>query len=107
MENIQTPQELENRLNRNLTNEVLIDVRSPEEYQESHIDKAININVGDMKFVEKINQLDKDKTYIIYCKSGGRSQMASMIMEQNGLNVINCLFGIMSLQDSNIKMVIN
>jgi len=47
--------------------------------------------------------LEKSKNYIVYCRSGGRSQMASMIMDQKGLKVMNCTFGFMHLRGSQIK----
>ena len=55
------------------TNEILIDVRTPEEYQEGTIKSAININFYDKNFEEQISKLDKTKPVFVFCKSGGRS----------------------------------
>lgn len=58
------------------TNIVVIDVRTPDEFQAGHIHGATNINVQDKDFAKKIEALDKSKTYIIHCAAGGRSARA-------------------------------
>ena len=63
---------------------VLLDVRTPEEYAEGHIEGAINIDVKSADFEEKIAQLDSKKNYYIYCKSGGRARLATEKMQQKG-----------------------
>ena len=75
---------------------IMIDVRTPEEYEEKHIPASKLINVQDAQnFVSEIEQLDKEKSYYVYCKSGGRSAMACSIMEQMGfLDVSNLEGGI-------------
>ncbi len=55
------------------TNEILVDVRTPEEHQAGTIQNAININFYDKNFEEQILKLDKSKPLFIFCKSGGRS----------------------------------
>lgn len=59
------------------TNAILIDVRTPEEYKENHIFKAINLNVKDTAFVKQASALDKSKSYYLYCRSGKRSALAA------------------------------
>ncbi|WP_338731204.1 rhodanese-like domain-containing protein [Mangrovimonas cancribranchiae] len=51
----------------------LVDVRTPEEYNEGYIDHAQNIDYYSDTFEEDILELDKTKPVIVYCKSGGRS----------------------------------
>lgn len=51
----------------------LVDVRTPKEYKEGHIQNAVNINVYDQDFEQRINKLDKDKIVYVYCRAGGRS----------------------------------
>ena len=58
-----TPQELETVAKEN-ENAVLIDVRSPEECAEGMVDGALNMNLFDANFLEKIGKLDKSKTTI-------------------------------------------
>ncbi len=75
-------------------NSVILDVRTPEEYEEKHIPKSKLINVQDAQsFVEEIEKLDKTKSYYLYCKSGGRSAMACNIMEQMGFSDVSNLEG--------------
>jgi thioredoxin 1 len=52
---------------------VLIDVRTPEEYQNGHIKDAIELDYRNITFSDKIRKLDPSKTYMIYCRSGRRS----------------------------------
>jgi rhodanese-related sulfurtransferase len=75
---------------------VLLDVRTPEEFQEGRIPHAINIDVTDGSFPKRVASLDKSKTYFVYCRSGGRSLQACSIMKGLGFTVINLTGGIMS-----------
>jgi rhodanese-related sulfurtransferase len=58
------------------TNIVVLDVRTPREFQAGHIKGATNINFNDKDFAKRVAALDKDKTYIIHCAAGGRSGKA-------------------------------
>ncbi|WP_028330128.1 rhodanese-like domain-containing protein [Brachyspira alvinipulli] len=72
------------------TNLVLLDVRTPKEYMSGSVPNSINIDVMDTDFKTKIDILDKNKEYIVYCRSGNRSTIASSIMATNGfLRVYN------------------
>lgn len=66
----------------------LIDVRTPKEYKDGHIQNAVNIHLYDQDFKERINKLDKDKVVYVYCKAGGRSAEAVDIMKTNGFKHI-------------------
>ena len=55
---------------------VILDVRSAGEFYTGHIEGAINIDVEGMTFDGDIEQLDKNKTYAVYCHSGRRSGIA-------------------------------
>lgn len=76
---------------------IVIDVRTPDEIaQTGAIENSINIDfkASDFKasdFKEKISALDKDKEYILFCKSGNRSGQASKIMAEMGFSNINNL----------------
>jgi len=75
-------------------NSVILDVRTPEEYEEKHIPKSKLINVQESQnFVDEIQKLDKSKSYYVYCRSGGRSAMAANIMEQMGFEDVSNLEG--------------
>lgn len=51
----------------------LIDVRTPAEYREGHIENAKNIDFSSASFTKDISTLDKEKPVFIYCRSGNRS----------------------------------
>ncbi|MFV1884239.1 MAG: rhodanese-like domain-containing protein [Balneola sp.] len=59
---------------------VILDVRTDEEVSEGMIPNAIQIDFRGADFKTKIAELDTDKTYVVYCRSGGRSSAASEIM---------------------------
>ena len=74
----------------------LVDVRTPDEFSEGRILGAVNINIYDPLFLEKIKKLDPDKQYLVYCRGGGRSAQACLSMQKLGYKkVINLLDGIL------------
>jgi rhodanese-related sulfurtransferase len=92
-----TPQEAFTSIQNNQNNPdfVIIDVRTPAEFAEEHIENATNIDFYSEAFRDTLNNLDKNKTYLIYCRSGVRSGSALDIMaELNFREVYNILGGI-------------
>lgn len=90
--------ELSSILKKNKKAQVL-DVRSSGEFNSGHIPKAKNINVMEASFKNKIQDLDKSKTYYVYCRSGMRSARACKILAKQGFeNIYNLKGGIMSWQ---------
>ena len=83
IENI-TPQEAFTLIQNNKNNPdfVIIDVRTPEEFAEGHIENVVNIDFYAETFTGELDNLDKDKTYLVYCRSGRRSGNALNIMEE-------------------------
>src|SRR4030042_1942402 len=74
---------------------VIIDVRTPGEFAGGHIENATNIDKNSETFRDELNNLDKDKTYLVYCGSGGRSASALAIMEELGfMEAYNMLGGV-------------
>jgi rhodanese-related sulfurtransferase len=68
----------------------LIDVRTPEEFEEGYVKGAINIDVSNPNFESQIASLDKEAAYSIYCRSGNRSAVAVDIMRNAGFtNVVD------------------
>ena len=63
------------------TNALLIDVRTPEEYRENHIEGAVNIPVYE---IIKNEIIDPNKVILVYCKTGKRSKIVKQILIQNG-----------------------
>lgn len=77
----------------------LIDVRSPQEYKEGHLEKSINIPLYDIE--TKIEDIIKDKEtlLIIYCQSGNRSRKAIEILSKKGYeNLYNIEGGLDSIE---------
>lgn len=63
---------------------VVLDVRTPEEFKTGHIEGAININFNSKAFRDEIGKLDRQKTYLVYCRTGRRSNEAVQIMRDLG-----------------------
>ena len=87
-------------------NAIVLDVRTPEEYASGYIGNAINIDYYKPSFKDEIKKLDKDKTYFVYCLSGGRSGAAATYMRSNGFtHVIDMKGGILSWRKNNLPLV--
>lgn len=75
-------------------NAILIDVRTPEEINEGIIEGAtVFVDYKNPNFSSEIVKLDKSKTYIVYCRSGGRSAGASDMMIGQGFGSVYNLEG--------------
>ena len=80
---------------------VVLDVRTKGEFNSGHLNNALNIDVKSASFKDKISKLDKDKTYLVYCRSGKRSKMAQGIMKElHFKKAINMLGGFIAWQKS-------
>lgn len=77
-------------INRN-KDTLIIDVRTEEEYKLGNIEGSINIPLDELR--ERINQIPKDQTIIVYCGTGLRSYIACRILKQNGFDKIYNLSG--------------
>ena len=73
---------------------VLIDVRTQEEFDERHIDGATLLPLHLLEQKAEIVFPDKDKTYVIYCRSGIRSYNALLLMKQLGYKAVFDMGGI-------------
>jgi phage shock protein E len=75
---------------------IILDVRTLEEFQINHLDNAINIDIYNTNFKDQIDKLERNKSYLVHCKAGGRSEEACRIMEELGFkdltNVLGFLF---------------
>ncbi|OLO28514.1 rhodanese [Alkalihalophilus pseudofirmus] len=74
-----------------LSNPNIIDVREVDEVAAGKIPGSLNIPLGLLEF--RMHELDKAKEYIIVCRSGARSAMATNFLESHGYNVINMIGG--------------
>lgn len=85
---------------------IILDVRTPKEYNDSHIENSLNINYKSKNFKEEIEKLDKNNKYIVYCHSGRRSSDAIKIMEKSGFTDLkNISGGIRAWKKNNCPIV--
>lgn len=68
-------------------NYTIVDVRTKEEYETGHVKDSINIPVDEIQ--TRLNELDKNKTIIVYCRSGKRSTTAYNTLIENGYKSYN------------------
>ena len=88
------------RNGQNQGNLVIIDVRTPEEFNQEHIENASNIDFYSDNFKAELNKLDKNKTYVIHCQSGGRSSRALEIMRELGFREAYNMGGIIEWKEN-------
>ena len=72
---------------------ILIDVRSPQEFKERHLENSINIPLYELQKKTEKMIYDKEKTIIVYCQTGNRSNRALKILAKNGYKNIYNLKG--------------
>lgn len=85
----------------------LVDVRTPQEYAESHIAGAININVQSEDFRQMVKKdLSKHSVVLVYCRSGKRSLKAAGILTRLGYKVINLKGGIIEWKDDGFPVTV-
>jgi phage shock protein E len=70
---------------------VILDVRTPEEYQEIHVKGSQNIDWKQADFKDRVLQLDKSASYKVYCRSGNRSGQAMELMKSLGFQDVENL----------------
>jgi phage shock protein E len=85
---------------------VVLDVRTRSEFNEGHIANAINIDVEADTFLNEISQLDKTKTYAVYCRSGRRSADAvTKMSNEQFVSLVNLNGGILDWQSAGYPVV--
>jgi len=72
---------------------VVLDVRTPGEFNEGYVPNAILIDINGADFASKVDELEKDKTYLVYCRSGMRSMRACSLMAGKGFDKLYNLEG--------------
>jgi len=73
---------------------IIIDVRTADEYATGHLANAINIDYSSDTFSQEISKLDRNKKYLIYCRTGVRSSGARDVMKGLGFLDINNMLDI-------------
>ncbi|NOZ48380.1 MAG: rhodanese-like domain-containing protein [Chlorobi bacterium] len=87
-------------------NFVILDIRTPGEYNSGYIENAVNIDFYNTDFLTQLNELDKTKKYLIYCRSGNRSGKALAKMKELGFKeVYNMLGGIIKWNSNSYPLV--
>ncbi len=83
----------------------LVDVRTPKEFKSGHIENAVNVNIFDKQFMDKMAKFSKDEPVYVYCRSGGRSMKAAKKLQKNGYNVVNLNGGMIGWANSKNKVI--
>jgi rhodanese-related sulfurtransferase len=85
---------------------ITLDVRTPGEFNEGHIDGALLIDFQSGNFENEIASLDKSKTYAVYCRSGNRSGEAVKVMSDAGFtNLYNLNGGVIDWANAGLPLV--
>ncbi|WP_424356385.1 rhodanese-like domain-containing protein [Methanobacterium sp. MBAC-LM] len=72
---------------------VVMDVRTPEEYDEGHIENAYLLNFKSGSFEDELENMDKNKKYYVYCRTGRKSRKAVELMEKRGYSEAHSVIG--------------
>lgn len=84
---------------------LLVDVRTPKEFNAGHIKNAINVDFKSSKFDEEVQKLDTTKTLVIYCRSGRRSGMSTPDFLKAGFKEVHDLKGgVLNWQKSGLPL---
>lgn len=85
---------------------VILDVRTPEEFDEAHIDGATMLDFYRPDFAEQLATLDPEVPYVLYCRSGNRSSQARTIMAELGFTTVDDIDGgILAWQGAGLPVV--
>lgn len=88
------------------TDFVILDVRTPEEFSDGHLKNATLMDFYESSFSDDLAKLDKEKTYLVYCRTGSRSaQAAEMMIELGFKNVYNMVGGIIQWRELGYETV--
>lgn len=79
-------------------NVTVLDIRTPDEFEMSHISNAIHIETGYLS--AKIKDLDPEKHYLVMCGGGYRASLAASFMKNNGFMRVSNILGGMTAWES-------
>lgn len=86
---------------------VILDVRTPQEYAEGHLEGAQNLDVSAPDFAQALDGLDPGASYAVYCRTGVRSAAALDIMREQGFDSLVHLEGGISAWTASGRPVAN
>lgn len=66
---------------------IILDVRTPEEFASGHIENAYNLPLQSLQY--QLTNLDKSAAYVVYCRSGNRSEQALKLMNNTGFGRVH------------------
>ncbi len=81
------PREFANKI-KAVPDALVLDVRTPAEYQKDHLGNSVNINWRDSTFTARVSRLDKSKPLLVYCLSGIRSKEAAEKLRAMGFSEV-------------------
>jgi rhodanese-related sulfurtransferase len=85
---------------------VLLDVRTPNEYREEHLQGAVSIDFLSGSFRQDLERLERGKSYLVYCRTGNRSGKAVSIMKELRFpNVLHMSGGILKWKEAGLPTV--
>ena len=97
-----SPKDLNQIFNQQLSENIILDVRTKEECSESKIPGSLNIDYYSENFKDNLDKLNKNLNYYIYCRSGNRSGKTVVILRDKGFkNVFNLEGGILAWKKEN------
>jgi len=70
---------------------IVLDVRTPFEFNQGHVEGALNLDIYQSNFKDEVQKLDPNKEYAVYCQSGRRSSEAVKIMNSLGFKKVKNL----------------
>ncbi|MDP1552633.1 MAG: rhodanese-like domain-containing protein [Methanobacteriaceae archaeon] len=84
----------------------ILDIRPYDDFKKEHIPGAENLDYDGHQFQQKVKKLDKNKKYIIYCKSGVRGGYFMEKMKESGFKwAFNILGGFMAWKVSKLPLM--
>ncbi len=85
---------------------IIIDVRTDREVAGGMIEGAVHMDINSPDFTDRAAKLEKDRSYYVYCLSGGRSASAAGYFKEIGIeNVVNLDGGIRGWQDAGLPLI--
>jgi thioredoxin len=83
----------------------ILDVRTIDEFQNGHIEGAINADVNSAALQQIASDLNKDKTVFVYCLSGARSASAAEMLKEMGFkSIVNLTGGMLAWRSANLPV---
>jgi len=83
----------------------VIDVRTPAEFAEGHLADAELLDIYEAAFRDEIDGLDRDGSYVLYCRTGSRSGQAAAFMQDLGFTEVYDAGGLADLANAGATLV--